>query len=138
MSEPAGGVAGTLRAWIEHAAAGIEVLAVVIIVATILVATVIYVARILRARADVSTYQGYRHRIARALLLGLEILVAADIIRTVALEPTLQNVLILGVLVLVRTLLGWGLVVEIEERWPWQPRRVEASPERAREERRAA
>jgi uncharacterized membrane protein len=138
MSEQAGSAAGALRTWIELAATGVEVLAVVIIVATILVATVIYVSRLLRATADVTTYQGYRHRVARALLLGLEILVAADIIRTVALEPTLQNVLILGVLVLVRTLLGWGLVVEIEERWPWQPRRTDEGPARAREERRAA
>ena len=59
-------------------------------------------------------------------MLGLEILVAADIIRTVALAPTLSNVLILGLLVLIRTLLSWGLVVEIEERWPWQPRHSEA------------
>jgi uncharacterized membrane protein len=61
--------------------------------------------------------------VARALLLGLEILVAADVIRTVALQPTLNNVLILGVLVVIRTFLGWSLVIEIEERWPWQARR---------------
>lgn len=88
-------------------------------------ATAIYVSQILRRVADVTTYRGYRHRVARALLLGLELLVAADIIRTVALEPTLQNVLILGLLVLIRTVLSWGLVVEIEERWPWQPPRRE-------------
>jgi uncharacterized membrane protein len=52
--------------------------------------------------------------------LGLEILVAADIIRTVVLEPTLSNVLVLGLLVLIRTFLSWSLVLEIEERWPWQ------------------
>jgi len=52
--------------------------------------------------------------------LGLEILVAADIIRTVVLEPTLANVLVLGLLVLIRTFLNWSLVLEIEERWPWQ------------------
>jgi uncharacterized membrane protein len=56
-------------------------------------------------------------------LLGLEILVAADIIRTVALEATLQSVVVLGLLVLVRTFLSWALVVEIEGRWPWQPER---------------
>ena len=60
--------------------------------------------------------------LARALLLGLEILVAADIVRTVALEATLQSVAVLGLLVLIRTFLSWALVVEIEERWPWQPR----------------
>lgn len=50
---------------------------------------------------------------------------AADIIRTVVLEPTINNVLVLGLLVLIRTFLSWSLVLEIEERWPWQPRRVE-------------
>jgi len=52
--------------------------------------------------------------------LGLEILVAADIVRTVALEATLQSVAVLGILVLIRTFLSWALVVEIEGRWPWQ------------------
>ena len=57
--------------------------------------------------------------LGKALLLGLEILVAADIIRTVALEATLESVCILGLLVLIRTFLSWALVVEIEGRWPW-------------------
>ncbi len=52
-------------------------------------------------------------------LLGLEILVAADIIPTVALQPTLANVAILALLVLIRTFLSWSLVVETEGRWPW-------------------
>ena len=56
-----------------------------------------------------------------ALLLGLEILVAADIVRTVALDSTLQAIAVLGLLVLIRTFLSWALVVEIEGRWPWQP-----------------
>src|SRR5262245_19789054 len=117
--------AGDVRWWVERAATGIELLAVAIIVVTIVLGTLVYVTQVLRRTADVSTYRDYRHRIARALLLGLEILVAADIIRTVALQPTMQNVLVLGLLVLVRTFLSWGLVVEIEERWPWQPRPVE-------------
>jgi uncharacterized membrane protein len=50
----------------------------------------------------------------------LEFLVAADIIRTVALEPTMQNVILLGMLVFIRTFLSWSLVVEIEGRWPWR------------------
>ena len=57
------------------------------------------------------------------LLLGLEILVAADIVRTVALEPSFENVAVLGLLVLVRTFLSWSIVVEIEGRWPWQAKR---------------
>ena len=62
----------------------------------------------------------FRARLGNSLLIGLEILVAADIIRTVALEPSLENVAILGILVLVRTFLSWSLVVEIEGRWPWR------------------
>jgi uncharacterized membrane protein len=109
--------ATALTTWVEHAAMGIELLAVVIIVAVILGATVLYVSQFLARRADATTYRNYRQQVARALLLGLEVLVAADVIRTVALEPTLQNVLVLGLLVLIRTFLGWSLVVEIEERW---------------------
>lgn len=73
------------------------------------------------ARGDrTGAYAAFRVGLARAILLGLEILVAADIIRTVAVEPTLENVTVLGVIVLVRTILSFTLTVEIEGRWPWQ------------------
>ena len=68
-------------------------------------------------------YRELKTSLGASLLLGLEILVAADIVRTVALEATLQSVLVLGLLVLIRTFLSWALVVEIEGRWPWQPPR---------------
>jgi uncharacterized membrane protein len=68
-------------------------------------------------------YRQLKVRLGRALLLGLEILVAADIVETVALETTLQSVVVLGLLVLIRTFLSWALVVEIEGRWPWQAER---------------
>jgi uncharacterized membrane protein len=112
-----------MLSWVEYAAAGVEFLAVAIIVVAILMATVSYLSKIALRQADRGTYNDYRHKVGRALLLGLEILVAADIIRTVVLEPTLANVLVLGLLVLIRTFLSWALVLEIEERWPWQPRR---------------
>jgi uncharacterized membrane protein len=109
--------------WVAYAATGIELLAVAIIVMVILFATASYFLKIMARQADKTTYTDFRHRVGRALLLGLEILVAADIIRTVVLEPTLSNVLVLGLLVLIRTFLSWSLVLEIEERWPWQPSR---------------
>ena len=112
-----------MLSWVQYAATGMELLAVAIIVLVILFATVSYVLKIVSRQADNTTYTDFRHRIGRALLLGLEILVAADIIRTVVLEPTLNNVLVLGLLVLIRTFLSWSLVLEIEERWPWQPSR---------------
>ena len=113
-----------MLSWVQYAATGMELLAVAIIVLVILFATVSYVLRIMVRQADTTTYTDFRHRIGRALLLGLEILVAADIIRTVVLEPTLNNVVVLGLLVLIRTFLSWSLVLEIEERWPWQPSRT--------------
>jgi uncharacterized membrane protein len=61
-------------------------------------------------------------RVATALLLGLDLLVAADVVRTVALEATLRNVAVLGLLILIRTFLSWSLTVEMEGRLPWQSR----------------
>jgi uncharacterized membrane protein len=67
-------------------------------------------------------YERYRAAVGKSLLVGLELLVAADIIRTVALDASLMNVAILSALVLVRTFLGWTLTVEIDGHWPWQNR----------------
>jgi uncharacterized membrane protein len=61
-----------------------------------------------------------RNELAKAILLGLEFLVAGDIIRTVAVSPTLQNVFVLGLIVLVRTFLSFTMQVEIEGDWPWR------------------
>ena len=94
----------------------IEILAVAIIVVAIVYATSVYGFK----RRTPDSYSTYRVRLGRALALGLEVLVAADVIRTVALEPTISNVVVLGMLVLIRTFLTWSLVVEIEGRWPWQ------------------
>jgi uncharacterized membrane protein len=72
-------------------------------------------------------YRGYRRRLGRAILLGLELLVAADIIRTVAVAPTFTSAGVLGIIVLIRTFLSMSLEVELEGRWPWQ-RKPEATP----------
>ncbi|HSN69969.1 MAG TPA: DUF1622 domain-containing protein [Steroidobacteraceae bacterium] len=88
----------------------------------IVVGAVIATARFLvHQRSDFSgAYRGYRQGLGRAILLGLELLVAGDIIRTVAVAPTLENVLILAVIVLIRTFLSMTLELEIEGRWPWK------------------
>ena len=106
--------------WMEYAALVIEILAVVIIVGAIFYAMGHYVVRAAIRPEHEALYRELKVRLGRALLLGLEILVAADIVRTVALEATLQSVAVLGLLVLIRTFLSWALVVEIEGRWPWQ------------------
>ena len=108
--------------WIEAAAIGIEILAVAIIVIAILYSTTRYLYQVFRRQNIDDRYDIYRASLGRSLLLGLEILVAADVVRTVALEATLESVVILGMLVLIRIFLSWSLVVEIEGRWPWRPK----------------
>ena len=66
------------------------------------------------------TYRQFRQQLGRTILLGLELLVAADIIRTVAVTPTLASVLVLALIVLIRTFLSFSLELEITGRWPWQ------------------
>ena len=106
--------------WIEIAALAIEVLAVVIIVVAMFYSTGRYFVQAAMRRQIKESYERLKISLGRSLLLGLEILVAADIVRTVALEATLGSVAVLGLLVLIRTFLSWALVVEIEGRWPWQ------------------
>ncbi|HLO35704.1 MAG TPA: DUF1622 domain-containing protein [Candidatus Deferrimicrobium sp.] len=77
-------------------------------------------------RGETGIYTGFRQQLGRAILLGLELLVAADIIRTVAVTPTLESVVVLGVIVLVRTFLSFSLEVELTGSWPWQRGRGEA------------
>lgn len=81
---------------------------------------------IARAGRDVkSWYPLYRRYFGHAILLGLEFLVAADIIRTVSHEPTFDNVIVLGLVVLIRTFLSFTLGAELEGHWPWEKARVE-------------
>ena len=67
-----------------------------------------------------SAYRSYRQLLGRSILLGLELLVAADIIRTVAVTPTYESVGVLAIIVLIRTFLSFSLELEITGRWPWQ------------------
>jgi uncharacterized membrane protein len=101
---------------------------VVAVVVGLLVAAVVF----LIAQADgdrrPSAYRVFRQQVGKAILLGLEFLVAADIIRTVAVSPTFQGVGVLAVVVAVRTFLSFTLDVELEGRWPWQSRRATARP----------
>jgi uncharacterized membrane protein len=116
----------TIRTAIETSALAIEMLAVVVIVIAIAFGTARFLLHV--QRQTEGAYERYKIHLGKALLLGLEFLVAADIIRTVALEPTLQNVLMLALLVVVRTFLSWALVVEMEGRWPWTAAAAEGGP----------
>lgn len=107
-------------AWVEYAAIAIEALAVLIIMVAIFYGVFRYAFQgiLFKERLE-DRYRELKVSLGKTLMLGLEILVAADIVRTVALEATLQSVGVLGLLVLIRTFLSWSLVVEMEGRWPW-------------------
>ena len=107
------------RTVIEAVGIVIDAAGVLAIVVGLLVAAVRY-ATTGRTRPD--GFRMLRQDLGRGILLGLEILIAADIIRTVAITPTLDGVLVLGVIVLIRTFLSMALQVELEGRWPWQSR----------------
>lgn len=109
-----------IRTAIEIVALLIELLAVAIIVAAIAFATSRAASEVLQRKRFEDAYAEYKGQLGRSLLLGLEILIAADVIRTVALEPTLNSVAVLGVLIVIRTFLSWSLILEMEGRWPWQ------------------
>ena len=102
--------------WIGAIGLAIDVVGVVIIVAGIVWSTFSFLLQ----RMEEQLYDSYKGRLGRSLLLGLEMLVAADIVKTIALEATFMSIGVLAGLVAVRTFLSWTLVVEIDGRWPWQ------------------
>ena len=103
----------------------IDSVGVLVIVAGAILATGRFIVK--RYDKTGKSYRLYRQDLGRAILLGLYFLIAGDIIRTVVVAPTLENVLILGLIVLIRTFLSMALQLEVEGRWPWQ-RSEEASP----------
>jgi uncharacterized membrane protein len=106
---------------VDAAAEALELTGVAIIAVGSAVALLRALLGRLRGSAA-ATVKTLRLDLTRALLLGLELLVAADIIRTATLESSLEEVAALGLLVLIRTFLTWTILVEEEGRWPWQSR----------------
>ena len=102
----------------EVVGTSVDGVGVFIVAGGMVVATVRLAAR--RAHETGNYYSLYRQDVGRAILLGLEFLIAGDIIRTVVVAPTLQNVVVLGLIVLIRTFLSLSLQLEIEGKLPWQ------------------
>jgi uncharacterized membrane protein len=103
----------------EEISEWIEIIAIGVISVAVVGAFAIGV-RVVRTDGITSAVERIKQVVGRGLLLGLDLLIAADVIRTVTLEPTLENVAALGLLVVVRTFLSWSLMVELHGRWPWQ------------------
>jgi uncharacterized membrane protein len=113
-------IAETLARWIE-------------VIAVLAISVAVFVAVVGAVRAGMRSnwtgaFSTFKMYMGRGLLIGLDLLIAADIIKTVTVEPTLENAAVLGLLVLIRTFLSWSIVLEIEGHWPWQ-----AAPSRAPE-----
>lgn len=111
----------TISEYIEYVAQGIEVVGILVIVFGSFLALYRYFSA---KHAYGSSYRTFRHDLGKAILLGLEFLVAGDIIATVTTDPTLDNVLVLGLIVVIRTFLSLSLQVELEGRWPWQKKQI--------------
>jgi uncharacterized membrane protein len=92
-------------------------------VAVIVIGIAVSAVRLVANRVPGDRYRRLRQDIGLSILLGLELLIAGDIIRTVAVTPTMDGVLVLGLIVLIRVFLSMSLQVELEGRWPWQSRR---------------
>ena len=107
---------------VEFAGTLIDGAGVLIILGGAVISTVLVLVRIARGQRPV--YRAYRQYLGRSILLGLEFLVAADIIRTVAVTPTLDSVAVLAAIILIRTFLSFSLELEITGRWPWQTKKT--------------
>jgi uncharacterized membrane protein len=93
---------------------------VILMIGGVLMAALFALARIRAEGLSDNAYRRFRQSLGRAILLSLELLVAADIIRTVAVAPTFRSAGVLAIIVLIRTFLSMSLEVELEGRWPWQ------------------
>ncbi|MFW6351856.1 MAG: DUF1622 domain-containing protein [Bacteroidota bacterium] len=112
-----------LGEYIDYIAELIEAIGVLIIAG----GSIFFLIRFLFSVVSMSgfTYTRLRHDLGKVILLGLEILVAADIIATVSTEPTMSSVLVLGVIVLIRTFLSFSIQLEVEGRLPWEKKRMD-------------
>lgn len=106
----------------EACAAAIELVGIALIVLLSLHALMFAAVQLARREAGHEIYRRTRHRLAHGILLGLELLVAADIIHTVAVDLSFSTVGVLAIIVLIRTFLSFSLEVELHGRWPWQAR----------------
>jgi uncharacterized membrane protein len=118
----------SLAKTMEQVARGVEVVGIVTLVVGLMIALVRGARVLVGGRDAEKAYRVVRTVFGRSILLGLEFLVAADIIRTVAVEPSLENVGVLGLIVLIRTFLSFSLEVEIDGTWPWRRAVVSQAP----------
>lgn len=109
---------------ISVAGYAIETIGVLVIIAGTVISSFRFLANY-RGEPEGMAYGVFRRQLGRSIILGLEFLIAGDIVRTVIVADTLTNVMILGLIILIRIFLGFSLHLEVEGRWPWQQARAE-------------
>lgn len=109
-------------ATVEQLGHVIDLVGVIIIVFGVILSTIVFALDWVKEETIDKVYKSYRQNLARVILLGLEILVAGDIIRSVAGTPTFTSIGILGLIVIIRTVLSITFDMEVEGRWPWNSR----------------
>lgn len=106
----------------------VEAVGAAIMVVGGLVALAVYVASMARPEKRAGAYPQLRQSLGRAILLGLEVLIVGDIVRTIIVDPTVDSVVVLGLIVVIRIVLSFSLEVEIEGTWPWSRWRLDRGP----------
>ena len=109
---------------IENVIQGVEAVGVLILSAGGLIVLVESAVRFISPASRPGTYERSRRHLGRVILLGLEVLIVADIIRTVIVSQTLSSVAVLATIVIIRIVLSWSLAVEIDGSWPWNRHRL--------------
>ncbi|MCB1006855.1 MAG: DUF1622 domain-containing protein [Acidimicrobiales bacterium] len=109
----------TYDEFISDVVRGVEALGAAIMVLGGLAALVAYLIAVARPADREGAYERLRERLGRAILLGLEVLIVGDIVRTIIVDPTVESVLVLGMIVVIRIVLSFSLEVEIDGTWPW-------------------
>lgn len=110
------------------AALAVEAVAVVLLMIGLVIATGRFALRLVRGQTE-AAYNDFRQELGRCLILSLEILIAADIIYTIAVDQTIESLGMLGILVVIRTFLSVALEMELTGRWPWQSRERTTGPD---------
>ena len=105
--------------FISIAGYSIEAVGVLVIIIGICISSATFVGTI-KQLPDGVAYRTYRRQLGRSIILGLEFLIAGDIIRTVVVADTFENVAVLGLIIIIRTFLSMALHLEVEGRWPWE------------------
>ena len=118
----------TFGGFIEDVGKAVDAAGVAVVVIGGLIATALFALEMARGGVLETAYRTYRRGLGRAILLGLEFLVAGDIIRTVAVSPTFESTGVLAIIVGIRTFLSFSLELELHGRWPWERARDETPP----------